>query len=140
MRQIATLLTLMTMLAVPALADNSNQGGISGQVVDLSSGKPIDHATVVYYKTPYLDNGPNRIMTIKTDKNGYFTDITLEPGRYILMARVPDKVLGCAVDDVQTGETARVKIEIGRDRIVCSGPRVHPTTIDPNVTADLYRI
>lgn len=127
----------MGLLAIPALADN---GGLSGQVVDLSTGQPIEHATILYYKTPYLDNGPNRIMTVKTDRHGFFSDITLEPGRYILMARVPGKVEGCAVDDVQNGETARVKIEIGRDRIVCSGPRVHPTMVDPNLTADLYRI
>jgi hypothetical protein len=140
MRQIASLLTLVTMLTATALADTTTSGGLSGQVVDLSTGKPIEHATIVYYKTPYLDNGPNRIMTIKTDRHGFFSDITLEPGRYIVMARVPGKVEGCAVDDVQTGETARVKLEIGRDRIVCSGPRVHPTLIDPNLTADLYRI
>jgi len=137
MRQLAALFAFVGLLAVPALADN---GGLQGQVVDLSTGKPIGHATILYYKTPYLDKGPNHITTVKTDRNGYFTDITLEPGRYIVMARVPGKVEGCAVDDVQTGETARVKIEVGRDRIVCSGPRVHPTTVDPNLTADLYRI
>jgi hypothetical protein len=130
----------MLVMTAAAVADTTTNGGLQGQVVDLSTGKPIDHATIVYYKTPYLDNGPNRIMTVKTDRRGYFTDITLEPGRYVIMARVPNKVEGCAVDDVQTGETARVKIEIGRDRIVCSGPRVHPTVVDPNLTADLYRI
>jgi hypothetical protein len=139
MKTIAALLTLMTLLIAPAFADNST-GGLAGTVVDLSTGQPIEHATILYYKTPYLENGPNRINEIKTDRHGFFSDITLEPGRYVIMARVPDKVLGCAVDDVQQGETARVKIEIGRDRIVCSGPRVHPTVIDPNLTADLYRI
>ena len=140
MRQFATLLTLTAMLVAPAIADTTTNGGISGQVVDLSTGQPIAHATVIYYKTPYLDNGPNRIMTLKTDRRGYFTDITLEPGRYVVMARVPGKIEGCAVDDVQTGETAHVKMEVGRDRIVCTGPRVHPTLVDPNLTADLYRI
>ena len=137
MRQLAALLTFLSLLAAPALADN---GGLSGQVVDLSTGKPIEHATILYYKTPYLDNGPNRIMTVKTDRHGFFSDITLEPGRYVLMARVPGKVEGCAVDDVQNGEISRIRIEIGRDAIVCSGPRVHPTLIDPNATADVYRI
>ena len=127
----------MSLLAVPALADN---GGLQGQVVDLSNGKPIENATIVYYKTPYLDRGPNRIFTVKTDRHGFFSDITLEPGRYVIMARMPGRMQGCAVDDVQTGETARVKLEIGHDRLVCTGPRVHPTLIDPNLTADLYRI
>lgn len=139
MRQIAALLTLMIIAGGTALADTIN-GGLQGQVVNLSTGKPIAHATVLYYKTPYLDRGPNQIVTMKTDRNGYFTDITLQPGRYIVMARVPGKVQGCAVDDVQSGETARVKLEVGHNQIVCSGPRVHPTLVDPNLTADLYRI
>jgi hypothetical protein len=129
----------MMLVTAPVFADTTN-GGLAGTVVDLSTGQPVAHATILYYKTPYLENGPNRIMEVKTDRRGFFSDITLEPGRYVIMARVPDKVLGCAVDDVQQGETARVKIEIGRDRIVCSGPRVHPATVDPNLTADLYRI
>ncbi|HTU81713.1 MAG TPA: hypothetical protein VMF61_06265, partial [Candidatus Acidoferrales bacterium] len=70
---------------------------------------------------------------------GFFSDVTLEPGRYVLMARVPGHVLGCAVDDVLGNETTRIKIEIGHDKIMCSGPRVSPTIVDPNATADVYR-
>jgi hypothetical protein len=139
MKTYAALLAIVSLLSVPALAD-SNTAGLSGTVVDVNSGQPIEHATILYYKTPYLENGTNRIYETKTDRKGFFSDITLEPGRYVIMARVPDRVLGCAVDDVQIGEVTRVKLEIGRDRIVCSGPRVHPTSVDPNLTADLYRI
>ena len=139
MKTYAALLAIISLLSVPAFAD-STTAGLSGTVVDVTTGQPIEHATILYYKAPYLENGNNRIYETKTDRHGFFSDITLEPGRYILMARVPDRVLGCAVDDVQIGEVARVKIEIGRDRIVCSGPRVHPTSVDPNLTADLYRI
>ncbi len=56
------------------------------------------------------------------------------------MAQLPGKVVGCAVDDVQGGEVSRMRIEIGRDAIMCCGPRVHPALIDPNATADVYRI
>jgi hypothetical protein len=139
MKRLATMLALAGLLGAPALAD-TNGGGIAGRVVDITSGQPIAHATILYYRSPYLENGTNRIYEQKTDRHGFFTDITLDPGRYIIMARVPDKVLGCAVDDVQQGEITHVKIEIGRNEIVCSGPRVHPTIVDPNLTADLYRI
>ncbi len=133
------MLALAGLLGVPALADSTG-AGLAGHVVDITTGQPIAHATILYYKAPYLENGENRIYEQKTDRQGFFSDITLEPGRYIVMARVPGKVEGCAVDDVQQGEITRIKIEIGRDRIVCVGPRVHPTTVDPNLTADLYRI
>lgn len=139
MKRLAAMLALVSFLAVPALADQTG-GGIAGTVTNIATGQPIQNATILYYKAPYLENGPNQIHKLQTNSKGYFSDITLEPGRYIIMARVPDKVLGCAVDDVMGGEISHVKIEIGRDRIVCSGPRVHPTLIDPNATASLYRI
>lgn len=133
------MLALAGLLTMPAFADSTG-AGLAGRVVDVTTGQPIAHATILYYKAPYLESGENRIYEQKTDRQGFFSDITLEPGRYIVMARVPDKVEGCAVDDVQQGEITHIKIEIGRDHIVCVGPRVHPTTVDPNLTADLYRI
>ncbi len=138
MKLLAISLALAGFLAVPVLADQSG-GGISGYVVDLKSGQPVDHAVLTYYRAPYVENA-TRIMRLETDRHGYFRDITLEPGRYIIMAQVPGKVLGCAVDDVQSGEISRMKIEIGHDSIMCSGPRVHATLVDPNATADVYRI
>ncbi|HMF28804.1 MAG TPA: hypothetical protein VKE42_08535, partial [Candidatus Cybelea sp.] len=71
---------------------------------------------------------------------GFFSDITLQPGRYIIMARFPNKVQGCAVEDVMGGEVARIKIEMGHDSIMCTGPRVHPALVDPNASASIYRI
>ena len=138
MKLIGIVLALAASLSIPALADE--MGGISGTVVDAKTGQPIAHATLYYYRSPYLENGPNRIMTLETNSRGYFSDITLEPGRYIVMARFPGKVQGCAVDDVMGGEVARVHIEIGHDNIMCSGPRVHPALVDPNATASIYRI
>jgi hypothetical protein len=79
-------------------------------------------------------------MTLQTNSRGFFSDVTLDPGRYIIMARVPGKVQGCAVDDVMGGEVARMKIEIGHDAIMCSGPRIHSALIDPNAGASVYRI
>jgi hypothetical protein len=138
MKQLAIVLALAAALVAPAFADQL--GGISGTVVDAKTGQPIAHATLYYYRTPYLENGPNHIMTLQSNGRGFFSDVTLEPGRYIVMARFPGKVEGCAVDDVVGGEVARMKVEIGHDQIMCSGPRVHPALVDPNATADVYRI
>ena len=108
--------------------------------MDVQTGQPVPQATLYYYRTPYLENGATRIMTLHTNNHGFFSDVTLEPGRYVVMARFPDKVEGCAVDDVIGGEVSRMKVEIGRGTIMCSGPRVHPALVDPNATADVYRI
>jgi hypothetical protein len=137
MKQIAIILALAGSFALPALADNP--GGISGTVVDAKTGQPISHARLYYYRSPYLE-GRTRIMELDANSKGFFSDITLEPGRYIVMARFPNKVQGCAVEDVMGGEVARIRIEMGHNVIMCSGPRVHPALVDPNATASVYRI
>jgi hypothetical protein len=138
MRRIQIMLALVGLLTVPAMADDL--GGIAGKVVDANTGQPLAYATLYYYRSPYLENGPNHILAIQTDRHGYFADITLEPGRYIVMARVPGKVEGCAVDDVMGGEVAHMQLYVGRGTVMCSGPRVHSAMVDPNATADIYRI
>ncbi|MGC1380507.1 MAG: carboxypeptidase-like regulatory domain-containing protein [Candidatus Baltobacteraceae bacterium] len=138
MKYTTIMLALAGLLAIPALADQF--GGVSGTVVDARSGQPIANAHLFYYRAPYMENGFNHMMTLETNRRGFFSDITLEPGRYVIMARFPDRVEGCAVEDVVGGEVARLRIEIGRETIMCSGPRVHPALVDPNATADVYRV
>jgi hypothetical protein len=138
MKHLAIVLALAGAAFLPALADQN--GGIAGTVVDARTGQPMAHATLYYYKAPYLENGPNQIKTLQTNDRGFFADITLQPGRYVVMARFPNKVEGCAIDDVVGGETTHVKLQIGRDALMCSGPHIHPMTVDPNATADIYRI
>jgi hypothetical protein len=138
MKQIAIMLTLIASFLAPAFADEL--GGISGTVVNAKTGQPMPNATLYYYRSPYVEHGPNHIMTLPTNGHGFFSDVTLEPGRYVIMARLPGKVEGCAVDDVIGGETTRMKIEIGHDAVMCSGPRVHSALVDPNAGADVYRI
>ncbi len=136
MKSIAMALALAGSMAAAAPADSL--GGISGTVVNAKTGQAMPGVTLYYYRAPYLDRGPNRIMTLTTNARGFFSDVTLDPGRYVLMARFPGKVEGCAIDDVIGGQQTRVKIEIGRDAIMCDGPRVHPALVDPNASADVY--
>lgn len=138
MKQLAIALALAGSVCLPALA--SQNGGIAGTVVDAKTGQPIAHATLYYYRAPYLENGANQIKKLETNGKGFFADITLEPGRYVVMARLADRVEGCAIDDVLGGETTRMRLEIGHDALMCTGPHIHPMTVDPNATADVYRI
>ena len=137
MRYFATVLALASLVAAPVLADQL--GGIAGTAIDARTGQPLAHATLYYYRSPYNDKS-TRIMKLATNDRGFFSDITLEPGRYVIMARYPNKVEGCAIDDVIGGETTRMKLTIGRNSILCSGPRVHSALIDPNAGASVYRI
>jgi hypothetical protein len=38
------------------------------------------------------------------------------------------------------GEVTHMRIQIGHDAIMCTGPRVHSSLVDPNATADVYHI
>jgi len=137
----AAITIMLALAASSTLAVSADElGGISGTVVSLSDGRPIAGARIYYYRAAYPDAQPNTLAVMETNRRGFFSDITLEPGRYVVMARIPGKVEGCAVDDVMGGEVVRMRIEIGRDAIVCSGPRVHAALVDPNATADVYRI
>jgi hypothetical protein len=138
MKQIAIVLALGVSMWATAFADQP--GGLSGTVVDAKSGQPIANAQLYYYRSPYLENGANHVMTLRTNRNGFFSDINLQPGRYVVMAKLPGKVEGCAIDDVMAGEVARVRMVIGRDEIMCSGPRVSAAMVDPNASGDVYRI
>lgn len=138
MKTLAIMLALAGSLSVLARADEP--AGLSGTVVDVKTGQPVPNATLYYYRSPYLEKGPNRIVMLQANSRGFFSDLTLQPGRYVIMARFPNKVEGCAVEDVMGGEVARVKIEMGHNSILCSGPRVHPAMVDPNASASIYRI
>ena len=137
MKHLAMALALAGAFGAAALADQP--GGISGTVVDAKTGQVIPHATLYYYRSPFNEQSTH-VMKLEANSRGYFSDITLEPGRYVVMARFPNKVEGCAIDDVIGGETTRMKVQIGHDAIMCSGPRVHPALVDPNATSDVYRI
>lgn len=137
MKRFAIVLALASLAATPVLADQL--GGISGTAFDAKTGQPLAHATLYYYRSPYVENS-TRIMKLETNDRGFFSDVTLEPGRYVVMARYANKVEGCSIDDVIGGETTRMKLTIGRDAIMCSGPRVHPSLVDPNAGASVYRI
>ena len=125
----------------PALAEN---GGISGYVVDAASGRRIPGQLLVVYRYP----SGSVAGELRTDAHGFFSDITLVPGRYAVAVAGADAVnvtraplkSGCAIDDVFGGEVTRIRISLGREGAACSGPRPNPSLIDANATADVYRI
>lgn len=127
---------LASMMTLPALADVT--GGVSGRVTDLM-GNPLPNVAVAVYKLP-LHQAEVATRTVTTDKRGYFADITLEPGRYLVTANVSGWTSSCTIDDVFGGTVTRMKISVGADGQRCQGPRVHSATINPAQTADLYII
>ena len=77
--------------------------------------------------------------TLTTDRNGFFADITLPPGRYGLEANAGDGTYLCGEVIVLLGEVSRINIHSGYTGLFHCWPH-WAGMVDPNQTADLYRI
>lgn len=135
MKRFMTMLALAAIACAPASADVS--GGVLGRVVDLNTGRPLANAAIAIYRLPVHENS-SPLKSTTSDKTGYFRDITLEPGRYLITAEVIGLTSSCVIDDVFGGQATHIKIEIGPDGQRCVGPRVHSAVINPANTADEY--
>ena len=124
-------------MGLPGLAQQL-PGGISGRVTDLM-GHPLANTAVSIYRLPVREDSI-AMKTMTTDRHGYFADITLQPGRYLVTANMMGWRSSCVVDDVFNGNVTRMNISVGADTARCSGPRVHSAVINPGETADIYII
>jgi len=115
----------------------ADTGGVSGRVVDVSTGKPLAHAVVAIYQLPVVKNAPV-VESATTDRRGFFANLALAPGAYLVTANVMGKISSCVVDWVTSGRMTRMNIAVGLDEDQCSTPRAHPTVVNPAETTDLY--
>jgi len=134
-------LVVMLALAIAAMtsAFAADSGGVAGYVIDLSTGKPIANVAVAIYRMPLQPKAP-AIEQVSTDRNGFFANITLDPGRYLVTANVMGRMSSCVIDDVFGGYTTKIKIEVGVNTQKCLGPRVHSAIVNPSQTTDVYII
>lgn len=107
-------------------------------MTDLQSGRPIANASVLLYRVTGVENWRYHVMRLTANARGFFAKLPLEPGRYVVMARVAGRTDGCAVEDVIGGEMSRVNVKVGYPALTCSGPRYHPAVVNPNSGGDLY--
>jgi hypothetical protein len=134
MKYVIAALALAGLMGATALADAS--GGIVGSVVDSSTGKTLANVPISITRVEARPESWN----MKTNAKGQFSDITLTPGRYLVVATFPGETVGCAIDDVFTGQVVHLKIGVGSSKLTCDGPRAHPALVDPSAVSDVYRI
>jgi hypothetical protein len=137
MRQILFILALAGSTLAQATA-SSPWGAISGHVVDANTHAPVGNVELIVYRTTGVRNYDFEIMHLRANASGFFVKMPLEPGRYVVLARVPGRVEGCAVDDIIAGEMSRVTVKTGYRSLTCSGPRIDPALVNPNAGGDLY--
>ncbi len=133
MKRMLGLLACAALTALPAFAAN---GGITGRVFD-AAGKPVAGVPVAIFRMPLHDRAI-AVSTLTTDRNGYFANIALQPGRYLVRADIGGTAVACTIDDVFDGWNARMMVRANPNGATCSGPRVHSASINSGITADTY--
>ena len=137
MKTFVTALVFAALAAVPGLA--FTQGGISGHIVDISSGKMLAGVPLEIYRMP-IRPGDRAIARLRTNARGFFVKVPLSTGRYMVAALADGKSFGCIVDDVFQNNVTNFTLGVGSNNTVCTGPRVHAGLVNANITADLTTI
>ena len=135
MKHVLAAIALFALGTVSALANPP--GGISGHVVRAVNGHAIVDVPVFIYKMPVRE-GDKPVSTMRTDKNGFFADVALPFGSYLVATRLGTHIVGCTVDAVYDGFMTRMKVAVGNRDGQCSGPRVRSALVNPQLTADVY--
>jgi hypothetical protein len=133
MKRLIGILALLALTALPAVAFAPS--GIDGRVVD-GSGQPVPGTTVAIFRLP-LHQVDRAVATVKTDNNGYFVHLALDPGRYMVMATNGTYANDCAIHDVFNDNVTRVRMRL-HPGTECRGARMHTALVNGNLTADLY--
>ena len=143
MKLLATIAFAIAAAFMPLAALADATGGVSGVVIDRSTGKPVAGAAISVYELPAATSDSPamiRVSSLKTDRHGFFSNLSLAPGGYLITATVPRKAAACAVHAVNNGVVRHLQIVVSNDShaAYCGGPYAHQ--IDPDETADVYRI
>jgi hypothetical protein len=126
---------LLAALAVPVRADAP--GGIAGHIVD-EYGNPAVGVSVGFFRMP-LHSNDVAVGTVKTGRDGFFSDIALDTGRYMVLAMSPAMHVAsaCAQHDVFTGVVTRVRMQMHLGS-GCADARIHSAVVNGDITADMY--
>ncbi len=136
MRALALIVGALALASLPALAQNQPTG-IDGFVMNADTHKPLRDAQVAIYRMP-IGDAATAISTLHTNKHGFFGNLLLEPGRYVVTATADGLRTGCETSDIYRGAIARVRIEIAKDRAYCIGKGVTSALVVPGQTSDVY--
>ena len=125
-------------LLVPIAAPAESPTGISGTVLDAATHRPLPAVAVVFER----QDGSNDSVTIVSTKRGDFVRLGLQPGRYAVSASVGGQTATCRLVDVASGQMRRVEITVaaGERDVACTPARPAGDLVDPDETADVYRI
>lgn len=121
---------------VPSASFGDSPAGIAGSVIDAGTGRPLAGIAVEIAR-----QDGRELRMVVTDKHGYFVILGLEPDRYVATARDATAASTCRIEDVASGQMRRLQIVVGTNQdTTCATARPPGSLLDPDETADVYRI
>jgi hypothetical protein len=136
---VKALALILALLASTAPSSAQSPTGISGVVVNLDDGRPISGAQVQIYRLP-LEQSVAAVATLQANARGFFTDIALSPGRYVVVATANGVRTGCEISELHDGVVERMRMEISAKGERCIGKNVRNSLVVPGQTSDVYTV
>jgi carboxypeptidase family protein len=138
-RRLVVVVTAVLLLAAPMGAAANTFGGISGFVVDGATARPVPGVAIIIARLP--ENVETR-HSLLANRKGFFVNLGLEPGRYAVTANVMGRSATCVIDDVYADQVRSVRIVLGaaNGEPRCFRAQFHRSVVNPDETADVYRI
>jgi hypothetical protein len=135
MKTLIGIFALLAVMALPAVANAP--GGISGTIL-APDGQSVANAPVAFFRLP-LHNVDAAVATVNTDRNGFFTKVALQPGRYMVAVAVRGNLSACQVEDIYDDAMTRVKMTL-QNTTACRGARLHSAMVNPAIGASFYLV
>ena len=135
MLRIFAAVALFAATLLPAAAQDIS--GVAGTVVDLDHQKPFANAAIGIYRLP-LHGEDVPVATATTDRKGYFSNITLEAGRYLITANIMGMRSSCEFEELYHGVVSQVRIEVSMTGERCVGKNIRPSLVVPGQVSDVY--
>ncbi|HEV7180664.1 MAG TPA: carboxypeptidase-like regulatory domain-containing protein [Candidatus Baltobacteraceae bacterium] len=135
MRQLISVLALVAACTLCAAAGEPS--GVAGTVLNLDNGTPFVNAAVAIYRLPLREND-TAVASAVSDRHGFFANITLDPGRYLITANVNGMHSSCEFQELYRGVITRVKLELSSTGERCVGKHIRAAVVVPGQSQDVY--
>ena len=135
MKNIVTALLLLSLSVAPAFAAAPG-GGVAGHIVDATTGKPLAGIPLEIFRLP-VRRGDVALKILKSDRHGFFADVSLPPGRYIFATAVVGLKTACEIDDVYAASQTNLRLAISEKSATCTGPGVHTAMVNSALLSDV---
>jgi len=136
---VCTAAMVAALLAASSGAMADEPGGITGVVLD-SHGQRLANVPLQIYQLPVVERDTSRMHETLTNRRGFFVQMGLTPGTYVVLANAEGHKIRCVIRNVYEGRVRRVTLQAsttpGEDKCEAN----YPPNFDPDETADVYRI